>query len=297
MIHRSAISHQTGVALFQVLLIVAILSVISIQFSKSSRQQVSVAQDFNDRLDAELILRTTQSNVLQQFFTKDSEDLSDKMVKGKRWNLRGARFNYAPDVDVTLEAIVGKLSLVTAPDDLLLKAFRGAGAEPSQASSILASVKDWIDSNDSRTVFGADGADYADIGLQSARNGPLQHISELAVIKGMDPKWLDELDKFVTIYPAPSFNPFLASRELNSALFGDSVAQKIVEAVAEGRVDERAWYSIVGSSSSDFIDLHPRSIFRITIHVQKGDVRLEQSLDLVVQVQKARQPFVILRRS
>jgi general secretion pathway protein K len=84
------------------------------------------------------------------------------------------------------------------------------GFEELEATEIVNSLKDWLDSGDDDAITGLNGAetDYYE-SLESpytARNGPMAHINELARIRGVTPalfrgvEGMPGLDTFVTVH-------------------------------------------------------------------------------------------------
>lgn len=285
---------QAGVALVQVLLMVAIMALIAIQFSRTATNQVNIAQDFKQRLEAELLLRTTRSRVLYQFFKLDSEQLSDKKVEGVDWNLRDDPIFFSDHAEVKIQAISGLLSLNTAPPEMLTRLFRANGASEAKAQEIVASIGDWVDTDDSTRNYGAESRYYRSVGMGAARNGPMQDISELQFVKGMDEALFEKTKTLVSIHSSGSFNPALAPVNTVKALFSEDVAQQIINAQKQQQFTESVWRNIIGSRDLDYIDVHPRALFSVQVTVNKNDVRLRKSFELLVQTAQARDPMIIL---
>ncbi len=94
--------------------------------------------------------------------------------------------------------------------------------EELEATEIVNSLKDWLDSGDDDAITGLNGAesDYYE-SLESpytARNGPMAHISELARIRGVTPPMLKGvegmpgLDTFVTVHGMAQANEPVENR-------------------------------------------------------------------------------------
>jgi len=287
-------SKQQGVALIQVLLITAIIALIAIQFTKTARQQVAIASSFNDRIKAELLLRTYQSRVLFTLFKHDPDELTRQTVNGVQWNFRGQPVQLADNVTFTMQSTAGLMSLVTSPDKYWFRLLTHFSVPTNQQIEIMDSLKDWIDIDNDRRTQGAEASYYLGQGLAVPRNGPLQHISELKFIKGITPTLYQQLKPLVTIYPTGAFSPALAPKTLNEALFTADVATQISDAQTQGPFTEQVWAGIVGNGDDANIDLHPRNTFLITLTVHQGDVELTKHLDVKVQSQKAAEPIIIL---
>ena len=277
-------NHQ-GVALIQVLFMTAIMSIIAIQFVKTARNQVSIAQGFNDRLQAELHLKTAKSRLLFTLFKYDANNLSDQVINGAKWNLRGTPFQLYEDVNVSVSSATAFLSLVSAPDEYLIKVFLSVGVEESQARKIVNSIKDWIDSDDVITANGAENGFYKSLGMLT-RNGTMQHISELKVIRGMTPEIYQAVKSLFTIYTTISINPMLTSERLDRAIFSENIAKQLATAKKTQNFTENTWKGIVGSRQFQFIDLYPGSVFIVEMSARFNDVVVTERFDVKVKSQK-----------
>ncbi len=280
-------------ALIQVLIMTAIMSLIVLQFTQTAREQVSTAQAFQNRIKAELLLKTAKSRLLFTLFKYDPVDISDKTINGVKWNFRGQAFVPSPGVVIKIQAVSGLLSVLTTPDKYWQKTLLFLGVEADKVSSIIDSIHDWVDTDNIPRIDGAEQSQYGGK-VFGPRNGPLQHISELMNIKGITADLYEQLKPLVTIYTLATFNPALAPHKLIHAIFSTDIAEQIINAQNAGNFTEQTWSSIVGSREYDFVDIHPRSTFKVSISVNLGEVILTDRFDIKVQTQKARDPLTIL---
>ncbi|MFC1814939.1 general secretion pathway protein GspK [Thermodesulfobacteriota bacterium] len=82
--------------------------------------------------------------------------------------------------------------------------------EDTDPTAIINSVKDWLDSNDDDAITGLSGAEsgyYQDLDPPYAcRNGPFNHIGELALVKGVTPDLFQvaletaDISEYMTVY-------------------------------------------------------------------------------------------------
>jgi len=282
-----------GVALVQVLIMTAIMALIAIQFTKTARHQVEVAQDFNDRIKAELLLKSAKSRLIFSLFKHDSSNLSDKVVDGTKWNFRGKAFSFQSNITVSMTAATAYLSVITAPSKYIESLLLSLGLEESNSQEIIASIRDWIDNDDISLTYGAESSYYQQLSI-IPRNGPMQHLSELKYIKGMTPELYESLKGLLTIYPTSSFNPALAQPSLINAIFDEDTATQINNAQLTQNFSEKTWQGIVGNRYYDYVDLHPFSTFMVAISAKYNDVIITERFDIKIQSHKAREPVVIL---
>ncbi|MDG1750745.1 MAG: type II secretion system protein GspK [Thalassotalea sp.] len=286
-------SKTEGVALVQVLIMTAIMSLIAIQFTKTARHQVEIAKDFNDRIKAELLLKTARSRIVFEFFRNDSSQLSDAVINGVKWNLRGIPFDLSQNVSVSITSTTALLSVITAPKMYLHKLLLTLNVDETTTLEVIDAINDWIDVDDITSIYGAEKNYYQGLSIEP-RNGPLQHISELNSIRGITPELYSSLKGLLTIYTSGSINPSLAKPELVNTIFEPYIAQQILQAQKEQNFSEDTWQGIVGSKQYEFVDLHPRSTFMVSISAKYNDVIITSNFDLKVESQKSKDPIVIL---
>lgn len=112
----------------------------------------------------------------------------------------------------------------------------------SEARAIVASIIDWIDSNDEPIdPEGAESLFYDRLDPRyRARNGPIPHLSELRAVKGIDEEIYAGLISGVTVWPNDLKNPFDYKLNVNTAppealayIHPDLTTAQINEIIAE----------------------------------------------------------------
>ncbi|WP_181901490.1 general secretion pathway protein GspK [Thalassotalea euphylliae] len=285
---------QQGLALIQVLLLSAIISVIAIQITKTARTNVSVASDFKDRIKAELLMTSAENKILAELFRLDAHQIHGSEINGVTWRL-GKAFKLENGTEVKIQPLSGRLSLLTSPQSYLKKLLVASGASQEEAASLYSAIMDWIDADSSVRQQGAEANSYE--GIIVPRNGPLQHISELRSIKGMTQDIYVGVSENVTIYATSFFNPVFATLELNQVLFGDDVANAIESDKLTGNgFTESDWQLLVGGQNFNYIDFNPGTLHEVNVKVEVGDVTLSRTMKVKSQNQSSITPFVVLSR-
>lgn len=285
-------TREKGIALFQVLVMTMVMSLIAIAFSYGAREQVAIGQSFADRVQAELDQRTARSRLLFAFFSRSTLQLSDNVVDGIRWNLRGKPFELLPDTWVRIQATSGLFSLDTTSEQRLELLFSRFG---ENGKAMLSAIRDWQDKDDQTRQGGAEKEYYQQFDFRQPRNGPMQDITELRAVKGITPEAYSYLAPLLSNYFTPSFNPALAPPELVKVVFDEGTSQQIIALQEQGAFSPQAWDQIAGMRVWDDVDIHPMSTFMIEIHTQVGDVQLVKRFDLELDAQNNREPLLILR--
>jgi general secretion pathway protein K len=81
-----------------------------------------------------------------------------------------------------------KMNINLAPEPMLQQALIRMGTDASSVTPIVSSIQDWIDPDDTTHMEGAESSDYESLDPPyEAKNGPLDDISELLLIKGVTP--------------------------------------------------------------------------------------------------------------
>jgi len=183
-------SNEEGFVLVTVLLIIAILFPLVLAFG--SRVQVNLMQAENFRNSVQAV-RLARSGVEGAMGILKGDDASYDSRKD-RWALDFP--SIAADegkVDVRIEDDDGKISLnlLVLPNGVdvnkeveqrLRSLIRRIGGRPEVVDALI----DWIDINDDLTgTEGAEKEHYEEQGLQ-CKNGPIDSVDELAMIKGFD---------------------------------------------------------------------------------------------------------------
>jgi general secretion pathway protein K len=100
-----------------------------------------------------------------------------------------ARSPYLANVSwctVQLRAAGTTLDLNAADSAQLRRLLVFVGAAPERADSLVDAILDWRDVDDVPRPLGAERAWYDALGRRSPRNGPLAHVAELRLIRGLD---------------------------------------------------------------------------------------------------------------
>lgn len=122
--------------------------------------------------------------------------------RANRWSIDGrprtASFGGA-SLLIRIEDERGKVPINLLDDELAARLMEAIGLGYGGAARTAAdSLIDWIDDDEEPRPDGAEVDYYQSRGIRP-RNGPLQSIEELAVIRGFSPKMVEQLKPFVTV--------------------------------------------------------------------------------------------------
>lgn len=157
------------------------------------------------------------------------------------------------------------------------------GLEPSLSDALA----DWLDTDDVTRAGGAESSHYAKLPAPyGAKNGKLDTLGELALIKGFDSEMAARLGKHLTVYSDGLVNINTASREVIMSLSGD-ITQTMADSVIERRSEKPFRDSSEIGELSGFETLVFDLQGRIKVKSDIFRIRTRASLDGVVKEAEA----------
>ncbi len=240
--------NERGVALILVILIVSILVAVALEMNRSSRAEVYDATNLSDSIK---LLYMAKSGfhagvglllMDKNNFDSLSEDWADvRLIEAKSRTLFADGYSHVHIEDESGKIQINRLVTGNAfNEDVKGLMFRllsqpEFGLEERKIGEILEAVKDWIDKDDD--ITGSGGAERAYYGALEnpymTKNGPLDCIDELLMIKGMTNKLYygtketPGLRQLLTVYGDGRINintaPKLVLRALSEDMTGAAV--------------------------------------------------------------------------
>ncbi len=272
---KRVINNQSGIALVLAVGIVALLTVVALEFQRFNVLQRAMATNFENSIRALAVARSGVQIALALIDKDGKDNTSDSYfdpwgnleesiddVKGlfneAEWELKvvpaNARLNINKLVDKDGKFVQAQKDLwlrILGSGDLLL-----GDAEPED---IINSIKDWIDPDDEPTGFGAEEDYY--LGLAKpyhCKNAPLTTTSELLLIKGITPQLFlgDEdhigLQQIATVYGSGKINLNVAPAYLIKILspeIDEDMAEDLIkyrdDPSHEDELSNPSWYKNV----------------------------------------------------
>ena len=194
------IQNSEGIVLIMVLWVIAILSVIVLEFSFAMRTEVNIAKNFKEetqlyaiaeggaqRAIAELIYKH-DTRVQQKRKTQKAEEVPPEK---REWMTDGRHYLLPFDqgkceVKITSEA--GKVNINTVSEATLRKIIGQLGLEAEARDIVVDSIMDWKDPDDFYRVNGAENDHYRSLKeAYDCKNGNLDSIEELLLVRGVTP--------------------------------------------------------------------------------------------------------------
>jgi len=197
---QSTIRNQEGIALVMVLWVMAILSVVVLEFSFAMRTEVNITKNYKEELQlygmaqggvhraiAELIYKH-DPKVQQLRKTLTTEEIPpDK----KEWVTDGRSY-FLPFGQGTCEIKVmseaGKVNINLVSESMLRKIITLLGLEGEMRDIVVDSILDWKDPDDFYRVNGAENSYYQSLKESYyCKNAYFDSIEELLLVRGVSP--------------------------------------------------------------------------------------------------------------
>ncbi|NRD74688.1 general secretion pathway protein GspK [Shewanella sp. VB17] len=258
--------YQQGVALVQVLLLTAILSMMALQFTLSSRQQVTMAIDLQNKMQAEIKLRTLESRLLFTLLTlsKNNADHTSQQENeiGRQWNFYGEPFSVFKGATASIQDINGLLSVYGGGQS---KALEGLltflGTDPLEAKSIISNLNYWQ---------GYSRDQFTTMNKPQVRGNYLLSVTELRIIEGIDDELYQQLFPVVTTLQNHLFNPLTAPLPLLQAQLSADIYTEIANLRREGKLTRQRFSELTEIEEGDSITFVPGRRLQIELVVIVG---------------------------
>jgi general secretion pathway protein K len=285
--------NERGVALILVILIISILVAVTLEMNRSSRAEVYDATNLSDSIKLIYIAKSGfHAGIGLLLMDKNNfdalfEDWADvKLIARKSSTLFKDGYFNVPIEDESGKIQINRLVTGNAFNEdikgLMIRLLNQPefGLEEKRIVEILEAMKDWIDNDDEITgTGGAERAYYSTLeNPYTTKNGPLDCIDELLMIKGMTGKLYygtsetPGLRQLLTVYGDGRININTAPKQLLRALSADMTVEAAdkMDVYRRNKDNDLAnilWYQKVPGMADITIDSRlittTSSIFRI----------------------------------
>lgn len=269
--------NNRGIALVQVLLITAILTIFALYFTKSAKNQVEMAQWSTDRARAEVELHSAQNELIFTLFTNQKKVINNSdsgTSLTEKWNFFNTPFEVNKFVKAQIQDQSALLSLHFLDKNVFVKFLTANNIEFSRAEQIADHLLDWQDIDNIPRPLGAE-----QLGDAPFRNGfiPDQTDIENAIALSEEEKQL--IYNNTTTYFNGSFNPITASKELLATFSDEFSAQLFIDERRQGNnLTSLDFKRLTGAKETENMNFLPVNTLAITLTAKVGDVVLTRNL-------------------
>lgn len=290
---------QSGVALIQVLLISAIITVMALRLSYNARNQVGISATFEERAQAQLKLSSAQANVMFTLLTQSHQNTEGRNTAQNahevtpQWNYYGKPFNLEPDVTVKINdhrgLIPQRLPSSTLWEDFLTR----EEVNEQQQKLMLARLNDW---QYQKRVTESD----ASSALKTTEKGiayPFRSIQLPQEVSFIFPNELhQQLQELTSHYAHYTFNPLNAPDPILLTFFDPALAQLIIDQRENNALDVDMVKAAVGNDfAEESISFATGQYLRVVFNVRYKQVMLKETIELKIE-QYTNSPLLLLSR-
>lgn len=232
---------ERGMALLFVLLVIALLSALVLEFSYDALLDLRMAETFRDRTRAGYIARG--GVVAGQMFLREDRNGYDALTELWAQGLSDYPLEEGL-VSIRIHDLGGRLDinrLVTAqgnPDAFFRDRFERlfAHLEFEDPVALTEALIDWLDPDEETLAYGAESDYYESLerGYKS-KNGPLDTLAELRQVKDFPSELVDRLKPHVTLHGSSKLNINTVSAAVLASLGSSMTLNEAKEIVAQVR--------------------------------------------------------------
>jgi general secretion pathway protein K len=191
---------KRGVALIMVLWVMAILSVVALEFSFAMRTEITITKNHKEDLQRYAMAEGgVQRAITELIYKHDARlqqikktlSLEEIAPEEKEWLADGRSYTLPfgqGSCDIRMMSEAGKININIVSESLLRKIIGQLGLEGEERDVVVDSILDWRDTNDFYRANGAENDYYLSLkDPYYCKNGNLDSIEELLLIRGVTP--------------------------------------------------------------------------------------------------------------
>ena len=286
--------NQQGIALVQVLLITAILTILALYLTQTAKDQVKMAQWANDKAQDLVELHSAESQLLFSLITEINSPFPNTLAQtqseqiqgshiAQQWNFFDQPFMFNQQVEISIQDQAGLLN-IHFPDQTRLKAFFiSQGASSPQANVIVDSLLDWQDLDNVPRENGVEV--YRDNNVENAngiRNGAVPNKHDFSTVKGLSPELYQALLLNSTIHRRGPYSPVNSPAALLYAISSDDIAQQVIVLRDAGQLNKNKFTELTGITEDDNVYFYTSNALSISLTSKIGESRAHKKI--VVQL-------------
>ena len=188
-----------GIALIMVLWVIAILSVVAMEFCFAMRTEVHITNNYKDEFQLYAMAEGgVQRTILELIYKHDSRvqqlraQILEKVPEDKKeWVADGRPYLIPFDqgtCEIKVVSEAGKVNINVVSESMLRKIIDQLGWEQETRDIVVDSILDWRDPNDFHRVNGAEEEYYQSLKEPyHCKNGNLDSVEELLLVRGVTP--------------------------------------------------------------------------------------------------------------
>ncbi|QTA80617.1 Type II secretion system protein, protein K [Desulfonema limicola] len=203
--------NNRGIALFIVLWILVLLSVIAGEFCNAMRTGIFMTRNFKEETQAYYIAKAGLNIGISELMKNDPvfQKKAETDIKDQDEEIQWRVNAPIPFVDfgegafqVKISNESGKININRADRNLMILLLNKFELDDKDKNTIIDSILDWRDKDDLHRLNGAENAYYQSLAQPyNAKNNDFDSIEELLLVKGISPEIFKGMRSMVTVYP------------------------------------------------------------------------------------------------
>lgn len=270
-----------GVALIQVLLITALLTVFALFLNQGAQRHVHIASLAKQRAEAEVLMHSAQSNLFYLLLTESQRyptqnemlEIESKSVKEikNRWNYHNQLFDVSDYVSAKIQDQSGLINVNFMYSSQVEDLLTSNGVPPKRAKQIIDTLLDWLDADNIARDLGRDSFLANDI-----RNGKIADITEIEKVIPLSEDEKKLLYTNLNVFSRGDLNIMSASKELIASMSSFEKAQYVTKLRDEGKLTVNVFKEFTDITDQDGLRFVPSRRLAIKIYVNYYDVSLSK---------------------
>lgn len=288
---------ESGIALIQVLLITAILTVFAMYLTQTVRTQIKLAMLANDRATAEVESHSIQAEMLFSLLTEDRNPPygdNEKDFIAKNWNFHSTAFTYR-NTRIIMQDQAGLLNLNYLHGERFNRLLIANGIKRDRAVEIAERLLDWMDVD---MIPRGSGSEHSN--SQGARNGKIADITEIEHILKLSPREKELIYENSTLFYSGDLNPMLTPKALLLSLTSTDVTEQVMGLRQNNLLTISSFQKASGMEYTDDTRYFASNTIAIKYITRVNTVSLEKEIviALIPYASKGKSPFyTLLERS
>ena len=277
----AAPSKVQGIALIQVLLITAILSVLAMFLTTTAKEQVKVAQWADDKSAALIAIHNAEANLLFELLThnkiqSNNNDTTSEQEINKRWNFFAHPFNITSQVNVKIQDQSALINAHFPDEKVLKKLILHVGHSLNETNVIFDNLLDWQDLDNIPRINGDESLND----IKSIRNGAFPDLHDSKFVQRISEKLHQSLLKNTTLNSKGFFNPMNSPKQLLTAITTPEIAEQIIELRVNNQLSNKQFSQLTGIVESDKILFYPSNLLSIEFEGRVGTSKVYKKIIL-----------------
>jgi len=264
---------QHGLALIQILLFTAILSVLALYMTQTAKSQITQAQWGNDKTQAQVNIHSAESLLLFQLLTNKKNYAQEQANNSEYdlsnvWNFYATPFVINNNVTAQIQDQSSLIQLQYPDANLLKQLLINFAVTANDAEVLVDSLLDWQDLDNIQRKNGAEAATYG--GFENIRNGAIPSVNDIKFLKTLSPAIFQRLLPNVTIHKFGTFSALNAPVDILHAITNKAATEQVMQLRATNSLTRINFKEITGIREDEDTYLYTSNYLKINLISEIG---------------------------